>query len=92
VLTIRIILSGQAHATDLLNVWTGGDLTDFLVNFVNNLDPNGAGGHLDWPAYTKDSPNLMTFLDGLVPEIITQDTYREEQMAYLTQLSLAHPF
>lgn len=83
---------GAAHTTDLLNVWSGGDMTDFLVNFVNKLDPNGPGGHLQWPAYTKDSPNMMTFLDGLFPEVITKDTYREEPMAYMTRLSLAHPF
>lgn len=82
---------GSAHATDLLNVWADGDLTDFLINFVNNLNPNGAGGHLYWPAYDTSSAYLMTFLDGLIPEIITQDTYREEQIAYLSQITLTNP-
>jgi acetylcholinesterase len=67
-------------------------MADFLVNFVNNLNPNGRGGHLDWPAYNKSSPNLMTFLDGPIPETITKDTFREEPIAYLTHLSLASSF
>ncbi|CAL1698298.1 unnamed protein product [Somion occarium] len=33
---------GSAHATDLLNVYGPGDMSDFLINFVNHLDPNGA--------------------------------------------------
>lgn len=60
-------------------------MTDYLINFVNDLDPNGAGGHLFWPQYTTASPNMMTFLDGLIPLAITQDTYRAAPMAFLTQ-------
>ncbi|KII91038.1 hypothetical protein PLICRDRAFT_554187 [Plicaturopsis crispa FD-325 SS-3] len=83
---------GSAHATDILNVYADGDMTDYLINFVNNLDPNGAGGHLEWPEYTTASPQLMTFQDGLNPALsISSDDYRVEAMAFLTQVTLDTP-
>lgn len=81
---------GAAHATDLDNVYHGHDMTDYLVNFVNNLNPNGPG-LLHWPAYSTSSPQLLTFLDGFKPQDITQDTFRADSMDFLTSLSLAHP-
>ena len=68
-------------------------MTDFLVRFVNTLDPNG-GGAPEWPRYTPDAPLLLTVNDG-VPEMtvnLTRDDFREEAMAYLTELTLAEPF
>lgn len=65
-------------------------MEDYLINFVNNLDPNGQS-HLNWPQYTTASPKLMTFLDGLTPLEITEDTYRVDAMALLTNITLAHP-
>ncbi|KIP02704.1 hypothetical protein PHLGIDRAFT_32096 [Phlebiopsis gigantea 11061_1 CR5-6] len=81
---------GSAHGTDLLNVYAGGDMAVYLINFVNNLDPN-ASGLLGWPKYTASSVQLLTFLDGSIPLEITQDTYRQGGMNLLTQLSLAAP-
>lgn len=81
---------GTAHATDLLNVYTGGDLAVYLINFVNKQNPNG-NGLLNWPNYSTSSPQLLTFLDGLIPLEITQDTFRVDGMNLLTQLSLASP-
>ena len=82
---------GSAHASDLLNVYGGGDLTDFLVHFVTNLDPNG-GLSQQWPRYTTSSPQLMTLLDSQVTNrTITLDTYRVEGTDFITKLSLAHP-
>ncbi|KDQ62130.1 hypothetical protein JAAARDRAFT_203342 [Jaapia argillacea MUCL 33604] len=80
---------GSAHATDILNVYAGGDMTSYLVEFVNNLNPNGVG--INWPAYTTASPQLLTFLDRLIPLVITQDTYRAQGISYLTTLSLKYP-
>ncbi|KAF9464209.1 carotenoid ester lipase precursor [Collybia nuda] len=78
------------HASDILNVYGGGEMTDYLIRFATTLDPNGKSG-LQWPKYTTSSPKLLTFLDGLIPQIITQDTYRKEGMAFLTNITLAHP-
>jgi len=81
---------GSAHGTDLINVYGGGDMTDYLVNFVNNLDPNGPG-LLGWPTYSTSSLQLLLFQDGLVPLALTEDNYRADGMNFLTQLSLANP-
>ncbi|THH17257.1 hypothetical protein EW146_g3519 [Bondarzewia mesenterica] len=81
---------GSTHGSDLLNVYGPGDMTDYLIHFATNLDPNGNTG-INWPMYKNSSPQLLTFLDGNQSLIITQDTYREEGMAYLAQLSLANP-
>lgn len=62
----------------------------YLINFVNKLDPNAAG-LLSWPKYTSSSPQLLTFLDGLIPLEISEDTYRRDAMNFLTELSLAMP-
>ncbi|KAI0763539.1 carotenoid ester lipase precursor [Trametes elegans] len=84
---------GSAHTSDVfLNVYAPADMTDFLINFVNHLDPNGQNGSkIAWPRYTKESPQLMTFLDGSEPLSITEDNYREESIALVQKLSLEHP-
>lgn len=85
------------HTHDLANVYGGGELTTYLVNFVNHLDPNGndtdtdSQSVLDWPQYTSSNPALMTFLDGTTPQEITQDTFRQDAIGNLTELFLKYP-
>lgn len=84
----------QLHGSDLTVAYTPGDITDNVVNFVNHLDPNGR--HLDkteifWPRYSKSSPKLLTFVDGPKPQIITDDTFRSESIAFLANLTLQFP-
>lgn len=68
-----------------------GDMSDYLVNFVNNLDPNGETG-IPWPMYTAASPQMMTFRDDIFrPVAMSLDTYREKAMGFITNLSLANP-
>ncbi|KAH9060190.1 carotenoid ester lipase precursor [Lactarius vividus] len=81
---------GSAHATDIAIIYSGQDLTDYLIYFATNLDPNGGSGP-HWPQYTTSSPQLLTLLDGAVPANITLDTYRADAMNFLTELSLVHP-
>ncbi|TCD60884.1 hypothetical protein EIP91_009375 [Steccherinum ochraceum] len=81
---------GSAHTTDLLNVYGPGDLTDYLINFVNNLDPNGPTV-LSWPKYDTTSVSLLTLLDGSPSQTITTDTFRKDAIAFDIQLALAHP-
>jgi carboxylesterase type B len=82
---------GSVHASDILNIYGPGDLTDYLIHFVTNLDPNG-GSSVQWPQYTTSSRQLLTFLDDPVTNItITQDTYRTDGMEFNTKFSLAHP-
>ncbi|KAJ7046421.1 Alpha/Beta hydrolase protein [Mycena alexandri] len=81
---------GSFHATDILNVYFDGELTDYLINFAATLNPNGKTVP-NWPAYTTATPNMMTFLDGLIPTTITQDTYRAAGMQFLTNITLQFP-
>ncbi|KAI0793056.1 carotenoid ester lipase precursor [Irpex lacteus] len=81
---------GSFHATELLNVYSGGDLTDYIINFVNNLDPNGPTV-THWPKYNNSNPQLLTFLDGDTPRTITTDNYRVDQMNFVTNVSLRSP-
>ncbi|KAF7357370.1 Carboxylic ester hydrolase [Mycena sanguinolenta] len=81
---------GSFHFTDILNIYFDGELTDYLINFATKLNPNG-NTVPNWPAYTTEAPNMMTFLDGLFPTTITQDTYRAEAMAFLTNVTLQFP-
>ncbi|KAF8264075.1 carotenoid ester lipase precursor [Lactarius quietus] len=83
-------LLGSAHASDLAIIYGGQDLTDYLIYFVTNLNPNG-GSHAQWPQYTSSSPQLLTLYDSPVLTNITLDTYRAEGMKFLSYLSLRHP-
>ena len=65
-------------------------MTDFLIRFVNTLDPNG-GPQTHWPEYTTRSPQLLAFVDGAIPLKVIPDTFRKESMDFVTQLSLAEP-
>ena len=82
---------GSYHFSDLSNIYSGGDLTDFLIQFVTNLDPNGVLSP-QWPRYTPSSPQLMTLLGSQFTSdnrTITQDTYRTQGIDFLTNISLA---
>ncbi|KXN87213.1 Lipase 1 [Leucoagaricus sp. SymC.cos] len=78
------------HVSDLFNIFGGEELTNYLINFVIKLDPNGLGLP-PWPKYTTSSPQMLTFWDGFVPTTITQDTFRREGIDFITNVSLAHP-
>ncbi|KZP26795.1 alpha beta-hydrolase [Athelia psychrophila] len=81
---------GSLHASDNPDIYAGKALADYLINFVTNLDPNG-DTNVPWPQYTTSSPNMLTFYDDPNALNVTQDTYREAQIAYLIELTLAHP-
>lgn len=78
------------HVSDLFNIYGGEELTNYLINFVVRLDPNGIG-LVPWPRYTSSNPQMLTFWDGLIPTTITQDTFRREGIDFITNVSLAHP-
>jgi acetylcholinesterase len=83
---------GSFHQSDLLNIYGGGDLTDFLIRFATNLDPNDNGVlSPQWPRYNPSSPQLMTLLGSQCcndNRTITQDTYRAQGIEFITNLSL----
>ncbi|THV04430.1 alpha/beta-hydrolase [Dendrothele bispora CBS 962.96] len=81
---------GSFHASDILNIYGGGGMADYLIRFTTNLDPNGNTG-ISWPQYSQASPTLLTFIDGLIPQILTQDNYRVDAMKTVTQVLLTNP-
>lgn len=65
---------------------------DYLIRFATNLDPNfGAGKGITWPKYDTTTRQLLTFLDGDVPQAITPDAYRQEGTDLLASLSSKYP-
>ncbi|KAF9018985.1 alpha/beta-hydrolase [Hymenopellis radicata] len=81
---------GSFHASDILNVYFGGDMVDYLIRFVNDLNPNGNTG-ITWPKWTAASPAMLSFNDGLIPLSITTDTFRQEAIDALTEILLENP-
>ena len=73
-----------------MNVYDGGDMADYLIYFVNKLDPNGKTG-IAWPKYTTSERKQLTFKDGFTPLTITKDNYRVDAMKLLTKISLENP-
>lgn len=65
-------------------------MAEYLINFVNHLDPNGRSLQ-HWPMYNASNPQVLTFLDGIKPLSITTDDYRKDQMEFISQMSLKYP-
>lgn len=68
-------------------------MASYLARFVANLDPNiGESTDLYWPRYDATAnQTMLEFLDGLVTQALTTDTYRAEAMVYLINVTLADP-
>jgi len=72
----------------------------YVVNFVNNLNPN-IGSGLHWPEYRTEGPEseslqIFTFFETLLnssfPSVeVNKDCYREDAIEYLTRLNFKHP-
>ncbi len=91
----------HAHGLDLKDIYGPGDLTDYMVHFVNYFDPNGnssarqggneTGGSLFWPRYTPSSPQLLTLQDGPTPMTVGEDNFRKEAIKIIGDLALKYP-
>ncbi|KAF7791423.1 hypothetical protein EIP86_002439 [Pleurotus ostreatoroseus] len=80
---------GSIHGSDLVGNSTV--QIDAMINFVNNLDPNGPTVP-QWPQYTTASPSLLTVYDDPTPINITLDNFRADGIALLQQLFFDNPF
>ena len=76
---------GSFHGTDVNLIYSGGDLTSYLVHFVNNLNPNGADVP-EWPQFTLQSKQVLTLLDGDTPVTIGKDDYRAQGIELLEKI------
>ena len=65
-------------------------MVDYLINFVNHLDPNGKTTK-EWPTYTPSRPELLTLIDGSQPFTLTDDTFRQHAMDLLIDMALYYP-
>lgn len=66
----------------LQNVYAPGDMTDYLVHFVNHLDPNGSEDHLSqWPQY--DSQQRLGSQQGVQGQLIEWPQYDIESRKQL---------
>ncbi|KAI0761913.1 hypothetical protein BC629DRAFT_1652887, partial [Irpex lacteus] len=88
---------GSAHGFDLPDFYGPGDMTDYLIHFVNYLDPNGQWSNnqveksLYWPRYRLANPQLLTLLDGLKSMEIGLDNFRGEAIDVMKDISLKNP-
>lgn len=72
------------------------DLVDYTVNFAVNLNPNGVTVGPTWPQWSNTSstgysPQSLMFIDGLIPRVLTPDTYRLDAMNLLNALAYEYP-
>lgn len=81
----------QQHATDLFEVYGSGALQDYIIQFIAGLDPNFNSTLPSWPQYDPVQKSLLTMVDATPNITITSDTFREEAMALLSNLSLRFP-
>ncbi|TFK90947.1 alpha beta-hydrolase [Polyporus arcularius HHB13444] len=81
---------GYFHASDLLNAYGPGDMTDYFIRFVHNLDPNGPSG-VQWPKYNTSARLTLQFNDGSVPLNVTVDDQRKAGIQEVTRLALRFP-
>ena len=82
----------QTHASEIADMYQGGDLGDIFIRFANTLDPNGAANiSQNWPKYDNDNPVLLDFSRNTSLGL-TNDTYREDPIKFLINLNLNIPW
>jgi acetylcholinesterase len=66
-------------------------MTDYVIYFTRNLDPNG-NLVVNWPQYNPQKPEALIFQDSAVFPVITgPDNYRSSPLSFVANLSLLHP-
>ncbi|RPD58753.1 carotenoid ester lipase precursor [Lentinus tigrinus ALCF2SS1-7] len=83
---------GDSHGSDLFTAFGPGDMTDYFVRFVTNLDPNGSNESQPvWPTYNTTARLTLQFNDGSTPINVTVDDERLAGTDELSALSLRFP-
>jgi len=82
---------GAAHGTDLLDSFGARELTDYIIYFTRNLDPNG-NLEIGWPQYDLQDPKALIFQDDpIFPLVVADDNYRILPLEFIANLSLLNP-
>ena len=70
-----------------------GELKDYVVRFVNNLDPNGMRGlGIPWPQWNPQKPKAIVFQDDIFfPMVLGDDNYRTDPLNFVANMSLLYP-
>ncbi|KAG8987297.1 hypothetical protein FRB90_003488 [Tulasnella sp. 427] len=93
-------LLGSFHALDLLTIYSSGPMQDYLINFVNSLDPNvgpNPRGLPSWPKYLPTGQSSSAATQLVLPRTdlgslsFATDNYRADAMALLQQACLKYP-
>ena len=71
----------------MFNAFGPGDMTDYFIRFVNDLDPNDGSGVQYWPMYSANTVETLSFSDGDVSLSITVDNERLAGTSELTSIS-----
>ncbi|KAI0793611.1 carotenoid ester lipase precursor [Fomes fomentarius] len=84
---------GIPHGVDVPLVYTTpGDMVDYFVRFVNDLNPNSETG-VQWPKYDAAARLSLEFsIDVDTPLRIVADDARSEAMSVVAALGLRFPF
>ncbi|KIO28124.1 hypothetical protein M407DRAFT_231060 [Tulasnella calospora MUT 4182] len=91
---------GSFHALDLLAMYSSGPMQDYLINFVNTLDPNNGPnprGLPNWPKYVPKGTGTNAAAQLVLPKTdlgslsFGVDNYREDAIALIQQASLKFP-
>jgi acetylcholinesterase len=74
-----------------VNSFGGLELTDYIIYFTRNLDPNG-NLDISWPKYDLRNPKVLAFEDDpILPVVVEDDTYRIDPLEFVANISLLHP-
>jgi acetylcholinesterase len=70
-----------------------GELRDYVIRFVNSLDPNGGTGvGVPWPQWDPLRPRVIVLQDPILfPIVVADDNYRTDALSFVANLSLIHP-
>ena len=68
-------------------------MKDYVIRFVNNLNPNGKnGGGVPWPQWDPRKPEAIIFQDDIFfPIVVGDDNYRTDPISLVSNLSLLYP-
>jgi acetylcholinesterase len=74
-----------------VNSFGGLELTDYIIYFTRNLDPNG-NLEISWPKYDLRNPKALVFQDDpIFPMVVEDDNYRINPLEFVANISLLYP-